>query len=44
VVGDWLVELTGLGLSLEHPTAKEQAIRSAAKTRVLVVLSKQVFV
>jgi len=25
------MELTGLGWSFEHPTAKEQTIRSAAK-------------
>jgi hypothetical protein len=31
------MELTGLGWSFEHPTAKEQTIRSAAKIRVLVV-------
>jgi hypothetical protein len=36
-IGDSLVELAGLGLSLEHPTATEQAIRSAAKISVLVL-------
>jgi hypothetical protein len=28
VIGDSLVEATGLGFSLEHPTANEQAIKS----------------
>jgi hypothetical protein len=37
-----LVELSVLGFSLEHPTANEQAIKSAANTRVLVLLSKLV--
>jgi hypothetical protein len=35
--GDWLVEVTGLGCSFEHPTAKEQTIRSTVKISVLVV-------
>jgi hypothetical protein len=34
------VELSGLGFSLEHPTANEQTIKSAANTSVLVFLSK----
>jgi hypothetical protein len=32
-----LVELAGCGVWLEHPTANEQAIRSAAKTNGLPV-------
>jgi hypothetical protein len=35
-IGDGLIELTGFGLSLEHPTVNEQAIRSAAKISGLV--------
>jgi hypothetical protein len=42
-IGNGFVELTGFGLSLEHPTVNEQAIRSAAKISVLV-LSKLFFV
>jgi hypothetical protein len=37
VIGDSLVEVAGLGFSLEQPTANEQAIKSAAKTSALVV-------
>src|SRR5579872_155477 len=34
--GDGVVLVTGFGLSLEHPTATEQMIRMAAKTKTLM--------
>src|SRR5579864_532149 len=40
VTGIWLVEVAGLGFSLEHPTASEQTIRSAAKSSAPPVFSK----
>jgi hypothetical protein len=40
VAGVSLVEVAGLGLSLEHPTAIEQTIKSAAKSSALAVFSK----
>jgi len=40
VTGGWLVEVAGFGLSLEHPTANEQTIKSAAKSSALVVFSR----
>src|SRR5271165_6143751 len=36
VTGIWLLELTGFGFSLEQPTAREQAISTAAKTSALM--------
>src|ERR1035438_3392438 len=38
----WLLELSVFGFSLEHPTANEQIIRSAANTSVLALLAKLV--
>ena len=35
-MGDEVVLVTGFGLSLEHPTATEQTIRMAAKTKTLM--------
>lgn len=35
-MGDGVVLVTGFGLSLEHPTATEQTIRMAAKTKTLM--------
>src|ERR1700758_2750679 len=40
VTGIWLLELTGFGFSLEHPTVTETMISTVAKTKVLAFLSQ----